>query len=159
MHPQLKNQLPSEKMLGDLTKVSLPTLYEAQQMAKATLDDFKKYLSALSEEITARVKPDVDAVRLQIGKDDGTQNIERDGLKIKSAITKKVKWDTEKLMQASAALSWPKVKTIFKIEMSIPEKTWSAFDAIDLPPETRALIVDARSVVYDEKITLEKLEA
>jgi len=68
-------------------------------------------------------------------------------------IAKKVKWDSEKLLKVAMEMPWSKVQRLFKLEVSVPERTYDGIQAVD--PDLFAKIEEARTVEYSApKITL-----
>lgn len=86
----------------------------------------------------------------------GTQTIvfkshDADGTeyRLTGEVKKTVDWDSKALLAAAAALPWDTVQEIFKIEFSVPEKTWNAIkEGAFVTDDTRAAIAAARSVKY-----------
>lgn len=148
-----------QEALDQIPGVANPQLLEWLEGVEKTVEEGKALLKALNEEVEKRFGEALKQRRAEEGKDTGTVvHSIGPGIAAESVVTKKVDWDSDKLFEASKSLSWDKVRTIFKFKLSIPEATYKAFAAIDLPEETRAAIEGARTTKYSEKIALVRVE-
>lgn len=85
------------------------------------------------------------------GKQAGEITREVDGVKLTYAVKAKVKWDNDQLAHIASSLPWEMTQKIFKIEFSVPERTFKAMTDEKLVNR----LTDARTVEYTEpKITL-----
>lgn len=147
----------------DLTKVTLTELHECLLMAesevkacvreleKAKLDVApiqaeleRRYGAALAAEYNAQKKQS-GTVRLELPED----------FEAVADASKKVEWDSGKLMAVASTMSWDQASKLFKIDFSVPEKIYSGLAAAN--PELAKAIDAARAVKYGKpKITLQK---
>jgi hypothetical protein len=104
-------------------------LHELKDMAVdigQTIAYQKDILDAINEEILARYK-DAFLHELKLaGKTDGEMTREFDGVRMTFAMKPKVKWDSKKLQAVAATMPWEKIEKVFKIEFSVPERTFKA---------------------------------
>jgi hypothetical protein len=80
------------------------------------------------------------------GKQDGEMTREIEGVKMTFAIKAKVKWDSQKLKHICENLPYETVDKVFKIEFSVPERTFKALTS----PELIADLTTARTVEYGQ---------
>lgn len=142
---------------GEETLQTMPTskLIALIQHAEAALAGMKANLSGLNAELAARCGKAVDEKFADANKQHGTVRFAVDNVALGAEISKKVEWDSAKLMAVAAKLPWEKVQTLFKIEMSMGEKVFAVIDAGAIAPEIVADIKAARVVKYNNpKITI-----
>lgn len=114
----------------------------------------KTNLNALNAELARRSDAAADQKYADENKQHGVVHFTLDNVPLTADISKKVEWDSNKLMAVAAKLPWEKVQTLFKIEMSMGEKVFAVIDAGAIAPEIVADIKAARTVKYGEpKIT------
>lgn len=112
---------------------------EAIAFQKATLDSINaELLGRYGERFTAELA--------LAGKQEGEVSREIDGVKMTFAIKPKVKWDGKKLEAIASTLPWNVVTKVFKIEFTVPEKTFKAMTDDGLLSKLN----DARTVEYSE---------
>lgn len=112
---------------------------EAIAFQKATLDN-------INAELLARYGERFKAELASAGKTEGEISREVDGVKLTFAIKPKVKWDGAKLQAIASSLPWDVAQRVFKIEFSVPEKTYKAMTDTGLLNR----LSDARTVEYSE---------
>ena len=119
---------------------------EAIAFQKATLDSINaELLGRYGERFTAELTA--------AGKQEGEISREIDGVKMTFAIKPKVKWDGKKLEAIASTLPWATVTKVFKIEFTVPEKTFKAMTDDGLLSK----LSDARTVEYsDPKVVFAK---
>jgi hypothetical protein len=119
---------------------------EAIAFQKATLD-------SINGELLARYGDIFTNELAAAGKQEGEVSREIDGVKMTFAIKPKVKWDGKKLEAIASTLPWATVTKVFKIEFSVPEKTYKAMTDDGLLSK----LSDARTVEYsDPKVVFSK---
>lgn len=112
---------------------------EAIAFQKATLDN-------INTELLSRYGERFKAELASAGKTEGEVSREVDGVKLTYAIKPKVKWDAAKLQAIAASLEWDVAQRVFKIDFSVPEKTYKAITDKGLLNR----LTDARTVEYGE---------
>ena len=112
---------------------------EAIAFQKATLD-------SINAELLSRYGERFKAELALAGKQEGEVSREIDGVKMTFAIKPKVKWDGKKLEAIASTLPWTTVTKVFKIEFTVPEKTFKAMTDDGLLSKLN----DARTVEYSE---------
>ena len=80
------------------------------------------------------------------GKQYGDITREVDGVKLTYSVKAKVKWDNDQLAHIASSLDWEMTRKIFKIEFSVPERTFKALTDQKLVDR----LTDARTVEYSE---------
>jgi len=126
---------------------STKTVHELKEMAvdiTQTIAYQKEILEAINEEILGRYQSAFMAELKVAGKTDGEMTREFDGVRMTFAIKPKVKWDSKKLQAVAATMPWEKIEKVFKIEFSVPERTYKSITEDAL----MAAIVPARTVEY-----------
>lgn len=115
-----------------------------------TMDSLKENI-ALHEQILAeRYAADMTLALSQSGKTSGEITQEIDGVKLTLSIKPKVKWDNLKLRDVAGSMDPDMVYQIFKIEFSVPERTFKALTDKKLIEQ----LTEARTVTYPEpKVT------
>jgi len=115
-----------------------------------TMDSLKENI-ALHEQILAeRYAADMTLALSQSGKTSGEITQEIDGVKLTLSIKPKVKWDSLKLRDVAGSMDPDLVYQIFKIEFSVPERTFKALTDKKLIEQ----LTEARTVTYPEpKVT------
>lgn len=115
-----------------------------------TLDSLKENI-ALHEQILAeRYAADMALALSQSGKTSGEITQEIDGVKLTFSLKPKVKWDNLKLRDVAGSMDPDLVYQIFKIEFSVPERTFKALTDKKLIEQ----LTEARTVTYPEpKVT------
>lgn len=137
-----------------LASATLPELHHLLSEREKALLSAKFNVGAVVEEISRRLGDSCKAAFDQAEKVHGTVNLPlQNGLTAKCEITKKVEWDSDKLMDVAKTMPWDRVVKLFKIAFSVPEKIYDGIDAVD--PELRKKLDEARTVKYGApKITL-----
>jgi hypothetical protein len=139
-----------------LASATLPELHKLLSDREKELLSAKFRVGAVVEEITKRLADSAKAAFEQADKQHGTVNLPlQNGLTAKCEISKKVEWDSDKLMDVAKTMPWDRVVKLFKIAFAVPEKVYDGIDAVD--PALRQKIDKARTVKYGSpKITLIK---
>jgi hypothetical protein len=86
----------------------------------------KNVLEAINAEILGRYHDRFVRELEAAGKTDGEMTREFDGVRMTFAIKPKVKWDSKKLQAVAATMPWEKIEKVFKIEFSVPERTYKS---------------------------------
>jgi hypothetical protein len=63
----------------------------------------------------------------------------------------KVKWDSKKLQAVAATMPWEKIEKVFKIEFSVPERTFKAITEdklMELLKPARTVEFSAPKIVF-----------
>lgn len=114
---------------------------------RPALDSVGEQLTATEKEITALLSTDLIAIRKLQQKEYGAVNITRDGFRVTETISKKVKWDQEKLfgvfhkIQSTGDNPFDWMKAEFKVG----EKEFGAY-----PKNIQAVFAPARTVTPSE---------
>jgi hypothetical protein len=110
----------------------------AKTMQEMVADEMRKrHASAVQEQLTLR------------GKQHGEVTMELDDTTVRFDIRSTVKWDSDVLRTIAATVPAELRESIFKVELSIPEKAYSG-----LSGELRSKVDEARTVIYSEpKVT------
>lgn len=106
----------------------------------------KTILEGINAELLARYGERFASELSAAGKVEGEISREVDGIKMTYAIKPKVKWDGAKLEAIASTLEWDIAKRVFKIDFSVPEKTYKAITDKALLSQ----LTDARTVEYSE---------
>jgi hypothetical protein len=112
-------------------------IQEAMALQKATID-------AIYEELLSRYGDKFKKELEDADKQDGEMTREIDGQRLTFAIKAKVKWDSSQLQVIASTLPHDTVHKVFKIDLSVPERTFKALTDDKL---IRAL-GEARTVEY-----------
>lgn len=149
-----------EQPTRELADYPLAELYKEREALDLVLADFKARANAVDGEIGTRTAEAVKAIVAASGKTHGVINaplLMCNSLTAKVDISKKVDWDTGKLMAIAQTLPWDRVKAIFKIDFSVSETIYKGLEAA--APELFKQIEAARTVKYGEpKLTLVPVE-
>ena len=158
MHTQINVQhtLDEAQTLGIVPRTDMSTipitfsnkpLHELKEMAVdigQTIVYQKQILDAINEEILTRYQPAFVEELKALGKVDGEATREFDGVRMTYAMKAKVKWDSSKLQEVAATLDPALVYKVFKIEFSVPERTFKAMTDDKLVKQ----LTEARTVEY-----------
>lgn len=134
---------------------NLAQIVDGIRNAEAKAAAAKQELKAYHDELKRRFEHKADNLFGDAQKLFGQITFEEDGIQLQAEIEKTVSWDSTKLLNTAAKLPWDQAKQIFKIELSVSEKTYSTLEAlnVDLFREVTA----ARTVKFgDLKIKLKK---
>lgn len=132
-------------------------LHELKEMAVdigQTIAYQKHILDAINEEILNRYQPAFVQELQALGKTDGEVTREFDGIRMTYAMKPKVKWDSKKLQALASTMPWEKIEKVFKIEFSVPERTYKAIteDALlDAVKAARTVEYSAPKVVFTQE--------
>ena len=124
---------------------------------KPALDSLGERLTATEKEITALLSADLTAIRKLQGKEFGAVHVTKDGYRVTENISKKVRWDREKLfgvfhkIQSTGDNPFDWMKAEFKVG----EKEYGAY-----PKNIQAVFAPARTVTpSDPKLEFKLVEA
>jgi len=124
---------------------------------KPALDSLGERLTATEKEITALLSADLTAIRKLQGKEFGAVHVTKDGYRVTENISKKVRWDQEKLfgvfhkIQSTGDNPFDWMKAEFKVG----EKEYGAY-----PKNIQAVFAPARTVTpSDPKLEFKLVEA
>lgn len=108
------------------------------------IDNAKKRNAVITESLL-KAYGDARTAELKLaGKESGSKSFEEEGVKLKFEISKKVKWHSGLLESIGRSLPAEIAQKLFKVEISVPEKT---FDAL-LDAELIRVLKTARTVEY-----------
>lgn len=133
---------------------STKPLHELKEMSVdigQTIAYQKQILDAINEEILNRYQAAFVQELQALGKTDGEVTREFDGVRMTYAMKPKVKWDSKKLQMIASTMPWEKIEKVFKIEFSVPERTYKAIteDALlDAVKAARTVEYSAPKVVF-----------
>lgn len=140
----------------DLKTLAVPALFETQVAAARDVEDAKRWLIMINDEINERfAQATVDALAA-LGKEAGTvtQSI-GNGLAIEGKVDKKVEWDSEALLKTATSMPFDRAQQIFKFAVSVPEKIYAGIKVAD--PGLAAVIDEARTIKFSApKVTLKR---
>ena len=126
------------KTTADLRKM-VAEINEVSALHKATIE-------AIYAELLERYGKTFKKELAEAGKQDGEMTREIDGQRLTFAIKSKVKWDSGKLQDVASSLDPNLVYKVFKIEFSVPERTFKALTDDGLIKK----LTDARTVEYTQ---------
>jgi hypothetical protein len=132
-----------------LDNTPLSTLHRHKARLAIEIAAAKATMDIIDAEIARRYGTHVRSAYINAGKEHGTVNLPlEDGWALKASITKRVKYDSTVLMDVAAKMDWGKARTVFKIELSVPEKMYSSLAGLD--PELKKAIDVGRTVETGE---------
>jgi hypothetical protein len=131
MHTDPRNRSTAE------LKLTYDNMLETMASLKANI---QLHEQILTERFGAQLQAELKAE----GKTSGEISRTLDGVKLILAIKPKVKWDNDKLQAVASTLPQDTVFKVFKIEFSVPERTFKALTDDKLI----AALTDARTVDY-----------
>jgi len=115
-------------------------------MHETNIEGSKSRLGELNDEIRRRFEPVlIDALSKQ-DKQSGQHTFEHDGFKFTGEIKSTVKWDSPTLERIATTMPPEMMRRIFKIDFSVPEKTFKTITDQKLIDE----LIEARTVKYSE---------
>jgi hypothetical protein len=137
-----------------IEEVSLATLYAMQEIASGQAALAKARTAVVQAELERRLGASAKAAYDQAGKEHGTLSLPlQGGLMAKLDVTKKVEWDSEKLLKLAQTMPWERVTAMFKIVFAVSETTYKGIAVLD--GDLKAKIDDARTVKFGQpKIVL-----
>lgn len=124
------------KTTADLRKM-VAEINEVSALHKATIE-------AIYAELLERYGKTFQQELAEAGKQDGEMTRDIDGQRLTFAIKAKVKWDSGKLQEVAATMDPSLVYKVFKIEFSVPERTFKAMTDDKLVKQ----LTEARTVEY-----------
>jgi hypothetical protein len=115
-----------------------------------TLDSLKENIALHEQILTERYGAAMKLALEAAGKTSGELTQEIDGVKLEFSLKPKVKWDNLKLRDVAGSMDPDMVYSVFKIEFSVPERTFKALTDKKLIEQ----LTEARTVTYPEpKVT------
>jgi hypothetical protein len=143
---------------ADLSRATLSDLLQLQEGYASGVDSLKARLAEVKAEVSRRYAASAVQTLGQLGKEHGSGKLElQDGFAVKYKVDREVKWDSAALMAVAQTLPWERVRQIFKIEFSVPEKIYAGIAAA--APELAQRIDAARTTkIKEPSVTLVKEE-
>lgn len=131
-------------------------LYDLLTDAGLEAAKVKERVATVQAELNDRFAQSVVKSLADQDKQSGTVNLQlQDGMSVKGVVSKKVEWDSVRLLSIAQSMPWEKVAKLFKIEFSVPEKIYEGIAVAD--EELKKRLDTARTVTYPApKISLEK---
>lgn len=129
-----------------VNEMSLGEIQGYISMHEENINGSKRKLEEFNGELRRRFESQLLETFAQQDKQHGQHTFEVDGFKLTGEVRATVKWDSKKLESVAASMPWHEAQRIFKIEFSVPEKTYHSIT------DTKLLdaIIDARTVKYSE---------
>jgi len=132
------------------TEMTVSELRDAASIQNNIVEAAKARLADVQSELTTRFAEVIKSALEQDGKTHGQHTFESEGIKLTSEVRATVKWDSTKLETIARSLPYDQVQRMFKIEFSVPEKSFQSV----IDNNLRTKLVDARTVKYsDPKFT------
>lgn len=133
-----------------VTEMSLGEIQGFIAMHENNIDASKRKIEELNGELRRRFENLLKDALNQQDKQHGQHTFEVDGFKLTGEIRSTVKWDSRKLEDIASSMPWHEAQRLFKIDFSVPEKTFHTISDQKL----LGLLVEARTVKYSEpKVT------
>lgn len=139
-------------MTRPLHNVSLADLHADMTACDIAMAHAKERKAVINDELMARFAIEIGAAFDRAKKVSGTLRLISPGVAdftIGGEIEKKVSWDSDGLLACMADMEWEQVQRIFKIDLSIPEKTWDGIQKA--APAMAQKFAPARTVKYTPK--------
>ena len=115
-----------------VTGLTFERLVELIREGEQVAADLKGKQRMLDTELQRRTQQTGISRLEMLGKDHGVARFDHEGIALKVAANKVVKWDNDKLKAIAAALPWNAVEKLFDIKFSVPELTYKAVVDEDL---------------------------
>lgn len=149
-----QNQVTPES----LKALQLPDLVAKREAAAEQAAFWKSVVGMVDVEMAERARPALEAAYAAQDKLSGKLTVTAgDGIEFIGEKKKDVKWDSQKLMAIASTMAWPQAQALFKIEFSVPEKTYGGLAGSN--PDLKAKIDEARTVDYKLGVKVEKVAA
>lgn len=129
-----------------VTEMSLGEIQGYMSMHEDNINASKKKIEEFNAELRRRYEGVLSEYLHKQDKQHGQHTFEADGFKLTGEIRSTVKWDSNSLQQVAQTMPWMEVQKVFKIEFSVPEKTFNSITDEAL----RSRLVEARTVKYSE---------
>lgn len=115
--------------IGSLAKYEVSKLYSLLSQATKELEQTKRVKQWIESAISLKYQEHVAAKRLRLEKDTGIINLEDNGYKVTSDVTKKVEWDQAKLSKIAAtiAVSGGKISDYVESYYTVPENKYNSW--------------------------------
>lgn len=141
---------------NELSSLTPSQLYALQGAAAVEGLVITAKLKAIQAEMNERFSASIIRNLADQDKQSGTVNLPlQDGMSAKGVVSKKVDWDSVRLLSIAQSMPWEKVTKLFKIEFSVPEKVYEGIAIAD--EDLKKRLDTARTVTYPApKISLEK---
>lgn len=133
-----------------MTQQTIADLQTRFRELKAAESRIKVDLAAVNEMLAAHVSATARDLYRNANKQSGDVAIIEDGVKVKCSISKKVEWDTDKLLPVMQSMNYDRATQLFDIKVSMPEKIYTA-----LTDDTLKAAVDAARVVKYGEMKIE----
>lgn len=125
---------------------TLEEIRSAITTQESIIDAAKAQMEILNAELRSRFENRLNQALSEQNKKHGQHTFEVDGHKLTAEITARVKWDSSKLEKVAYSMPWAEVQRIFKVEFSVPEKTFATISDAKLIDQ----LVEARTVKYSD---------
>lgn len=129
-----------------VTEMSLGEIQGYISMHERNIEGSKSKLGELNDEIRRRFEPVLTEALSKQDKQSGQHTFEHEGFKFTGEIKSTVKWDSSALERIAMQLPYEQMRSTFKIEFSVPEKTFKAITDQKLVDQ----LIEARTVKYSE---------
>lgn len=130
--------------------MSLGEIRQYIAMHETHIEGSKRKLEELNGEVRRRFESTLVDALIKQDKQSGQHTFEHEGFKLTGEIKATVKWDSVALEAIASTMPYEQVKRTFKIDFSVPEKTFKSISDAKLIDR----LIEARTVKYSEpKIT------
>ena len=126
--------------------LTLEEIRSAITTQQSIVEAAKAQMDIYSAELRSRFEDRLTQALVESNKQHGQHTFEVDGIKLTAEVRATVKWDSSLLESVAQTMPWPDVKRYFKIEFSVPEKTYHSITDDKLLDR----LTDARTVKYSE---------
>jgi hypothetical protein len=126
--------------------LTLEELRSAIATQQSIIEAAKVQMDSFNAELRSRFESRLTTALAEQDKKHGQHTFDVDGLKLTAEIRATVKWDSSKLEKVAYSMPWADVQRIFKVEFSVPEKTFATISDAKLLDQ----LIDARTVKYSE---------
>lgn len=127
----------------------LKALREQRKEVVALIEQQKSILQQIDDRITDVLSDNAFKIMEAAGKNSGDVTMTlADGTKYKASVSKTVKWDSDALKEGAKDFTWDEVRSMFKIDFSVPEANYQALQK--LKPELAEKVAAARTVKYGD---------
>ena len=134
------------KQKKTLSSLSLAELREVIATNQAIVDNAEAKIAETLAELRSRFEPTLAEYYSTTEKTHGQHTFEVDGVKLVGEVKATVKWNSDALRGIAQTLPGEVVNKLFKIDFSIPEKTYQSITDTKLMDR----LIDARTVKYSE---------
>ena len=131
---------------SDVTTATLEELHAALAKQNKIIATAESVVDGITAELRNRYQVRLADALSEQGKTHGQFSFDADGYKLTGEVKATVKWNSDALRGIAQTLPHDTVARIFKIEFSVPEKTYSTITDDKL----LARLVEARTVKYSD---------